>query len=102
MQDKEKPIRVYAYKAYCRQDNCEFLHMNEKADGIMRKDCPNVKLTGIEHERNKGISEVCYKIEQYFGITERHMAGGRARFPTLIKEHCFLPVAKRKGIGFDR
>ena len=34
----------------------------------MRKDYPNAKLTDLEHERNKGISKVRYKIEQYFGF----------------------------------
>ena len=58
--------------------------------------------------RNKGISKIRYKIEQYYGflppsspeasrpeggayrpegLTERHMGGGKARFATLIKEH---------------
>jgi transposase, IS5 family len=57
------------------------------AAGIMRKDYRNAKLTELEHERNKGISKIRYKIEQYFGLTERHMGGGRARFTTLINEH---------------
>ncbi len=64
-----------------------FCSLNEMADGIMRKDYPNAKLTELEHERNKGISKIRYKIEQYFGLTERHMGGGQARFTTLIKEH---------------
>jgi hypothetical protein len=34
-----------------------------------------------------GISKVCYKIEQFFGITGRHMGCGRAIFKKLIKEH---------------
>ena len=38
------------------------------ADGIMRKDYRNAKLTELEHERNKGISKIRYKIEQYFGF----------------------------------
>jgi transposase, IS5 family len=87
MQGKEKPPKVYADKGYCSQDNREFLHMNEMADGIIRKDYRNATLTELEHERNKGISKIRYKIEQYFGITERHMGGGRARFAALIKEH---------------
>ena len=57
------------------------------ADGIMRKDYRNAELTELEHERNKGISKIRYKIEQYFGLTELHMGGGRARFTTLLKEH---------------
>jgi transposase, IS5 family len=87
MQGQEMPPKVYADKGYCSQDNREFLHLNQMADGIMRKDYPNAKLTDLEHERNKGISKIRYKIEQYFGLTERHMGGGRARFTTLIKEH---------------
>jgi IS5 family transposase len=38
------------------------------ADGIMRKDYRNAKLTEVEHARNKGISKIRYKIEQYFGF----------------------------------
>ena len=87
MQGREMPPKAYADKGYCSQDNREFLQMNRIADGIMRKDYPNAKLTDLEHERNKGISKIRYKIEQYFGISERHMGGGRARFTTLIKEH---------------
>ena len=40
------------------------------ADGIMCKDYPKAKLTALKHERNKGISKIRYKIEQYFGLTE--------------------------------
>lgn len=87
MQGREMPPKAYADKGYCSQDNREFLHMNRISDGIMRKDYPNAKLTDLEHERNKKISKIRYKIEQYFGLTERHMGGGRARFTTLIKEH---------------
>jgi IS5 family transposase len=87
MQGKKKPPKVYADKGYCSQDNREFLQMNKMADGIMRKDYRNATLTDLEHERNRGISKIRYKIEQYFGISERHMGGGRARFTTLIKEH---------------
>jgi IS5 family transposase len=65
----------------------------------MRKEQKNAKLTDLEHDRNKKISKIRYKIEQYFGLTERHMGGGRARFTTLMKENCFLPVVKRKEIG---
>ena len=79
--------KVSADKGYCSQDNREFLSLNKMADGIMRKDYPNAKLTELEHKRNKGISKIRYKIEQYFGLTERHMGGGTARFTTLIKEH---------------
>jgi IS5 family transposase len=87
MQGKENPPKIYADKGYCGQDNRKFLSRNEIADGIMRKDYKNAKLTEREHERNKMISKVHYKIERYFGLTERHMRGGRARFTTLIKEN---------------
>jgi IS5 family transposase len=53
----------------------------------MRKEQKNAQLTELEHERNKKIWKVRYKIEQYFGLTERHMGGGRARFTTLLKEN---------------
>jgi IS5 family transposase len=52
MQGKHKPPKVYADKGYCSQGNREFLHMNEMADGIMRKDYRNAKLTELEHQRN--------------------------------------------------
>jgi IS5 family transposase len=68
MQGQQKPPKVYADKGYCSWENREFLHMNEMADGIMRKDYRNAKLTELEHERNKGISKIRYKIEQYFGF----------------------------------
>ena len=41
-------------------------------DGIMRKDERNAKLTELEITRNKKISKVRYKIEQYFGVTALH------------------------------
>jgi len=87
MHGKENPPKIYADKGYCSKDNRKFLTRNEISDGIMRKDHKNAKLTEWEHERNKMISKVRYKIEQYFGLTERHMGGGRARFTTLIKEN---------------
>jgi len=40
-------------------------------DGIMRKKQINASLTENEIKRNKKISKVRYKIEQYFGITEK-------------------------------
>jgi transposase, IS5 family len=49
MQGQEMPPKVYADKGYCSQDNREFLHMNQMADGIMRKEYPNAKLTDLEH-----------------------------------------------------
>ncbi len=58
------------------------------ADGIMRKDERNAMLTEMEIERNKMISKVRYKIEQYFGVTALHQGAGQARFTTLAKEGC--------------
>jgi IS5 family transposase len=87
MHGKENPPKIYADKGYCGQDNRKFLSRNEISDGIMRKDYPDAKLTELEHERNKLISKIRYKIEQYFGLTERHMGGSRARFTTLVKEN---------------
>jgi len=55
-------------------------------DGIMRKDERNAKLTELEITRNKMISKVRYKIEQYFGVTALHQGASRARFTTLAKE----------------
>jgi IS5 family transposase len=60
---------VYADKGYHGQPNREFLHINDMKDGIMRKDERNAKLTELEITRNKKISKVRYKIEQYFGFT---------------------------------
>jgi transposase, IS5 family len=87
MHGKENPPKIYADKGYCGQDNRRFLSRNKISDGIMRKEQKNAQLTELEHERNKKISKVRYKIEQYFGLTERHMGGGRARFTTLLKEN---------------
>ena len=41
----------------------------------------------FEIQRNKIISKVRYKIEQYFGITEKYHGAGKARFTTIIKEN---------------
>jgi transposase, IS5 family len=87
MHGKKNPPKIYADKGYCGQDNRRFLSRNKIRDGIMRKEQKNANLTELEHERNKKISKIRYKIEQYFGLTERHMGGGRARFTTLIKEN---------------
>ena len=90
MQGKKMPTKIYADKGYCSQDNREFLSLNRMADGIMRKDYPNAKLTELEHERNGGFAKIRYKIEQYFGIDREQPitgTGGRTRFTTLIKEH---------------
>jgi IS5 family transposase len=77
---------VYADKGYHGQPNREFLHINDMKDGIMRKDERNAKLTELEITRNKKISKVRYKIEQYFGVTALHQGASRARFTTLAKE----------------
>ena len=83
---KKLPPKVYADKGYHGQANREFLHINDMADGIMRKDERNAVLTEMEIERNKMISKVRYKIEQYFGVTALHQGAGQARFTTLVKE----------------
>jgi transposase, IS5 family len=67
-QGQKMPPKVYADKGYCSQDNREFLSLSQMADGIMRKDYRNAKLTELAHERNKGISKIRYQIEQYFGF----------------------------------
>ncbi len=77
---------VYADKGYHGQLNREFLHINDMKDGIMRKDERNARITDLEIERNKKISKVRYKIEQYFGVTALHQGASRARFTTLAKE----------------
>ena len=83
---KTLPPKVYADKGYHGHANREFLHINDMADGIMRKDERNAVLTEYEIERNKMISKVRYKIEQYFGITALHQGAGRARFTTLARQ----------------
>jgi len=77
---------VYADKGYYGQVNREFLHINDIADRIMRKGEQNATLTQLEIKRNKMISKVRYKIEQYFGVTALPQGAGRARFTTLAKE----------------
>jgi IS5 family transposase len=52
----------------------------------MRKDERNAKLTELEITRNKKISKVRYKIEQYFGVTVLHQGTSRAWYTTLAKE----------------
>lgn len=69
---KELPTNVYADKGYCGEPNRNFLHMNNIDDGIMRKNQINAALTEYEIQRIKMISKVRYKIEQYFGITEKN------------------------------
>jgi IS5 family transposase len=61
--------------------------MNGIDDGIMRKSQINASLTEMEIERNKAISRIRYKIEQYFGITHKYHGAGKARFTTLLKEN---------------
>lgn len=53
----------------------------------MRKNQINAALTESEIERNKDISKVRYKIEQYFGITHQYHGAGKARFTTIVKEN---------------
>jgi IS5 family transposase len=83
---KELPPVVYADKGYCGEPNRDFLHMNGIGDGIMRKNQINASLTETEVRRNKSISKIRYKIEQYFGITHRYHRAGRARFTSLVRE----------------
>jgi len=80
------PPKVYADKGYCGEPNRAFLGMNGIGDGIMRKDQINAKLGPMEIERNRMISKVRYKVEQYFGLSHLHQGGGKARFTTLAKE----------------
>jgi len=80
------PRVVYADKGYYGRFNRRFLSMNGIGDGIMRKELVNAKLTDFEIRRNKMISKVRYKIEQYFGLTALYHEGGKARFTTLVKE----------------
>ena len=84
---KKIPPKIYTDKGYASEINRSFLSLNKIADGIMRKDYVNAKLTELEHKRNKMIAKVRYKIEQYFGLTELQMRAGRARFTSLLKEH---------------
>jgi transposase, IS5 family len=43
--------------------------------------------TEAEIDRNKQISKVRYKIEQYFGITHKYHGAGKARFTSILKEN---------------
>ena len=78
---------MYAETGYCGEPNRDFLNMNGIGDGIMRKNQINAALTEAEIQRNKGISKIRYKIEQYFGITHKYHGAGKARFTTLLKEN---------------
>ena len=53
----------------------------------MRKNQINATLTEAEIQRNKRISKVRYKIEQYFGITHKYHGAGKTRFTTIVKEN---------------
>ena len=67
--------------------NREFLKLNGIDDGIMRKNQINATLTETEVRRNKRISKIRYKIEQYFGLTHKYHGAGKARFTTIVKEN---------------
>ena len=84
---KKLPEKVYADKGYCSEANRQFLKLNGMDDGIMRKNQINATLTETEIQRNKGISKIRYKIEQYFGLTHQYHGAGKARFTTMIKEN---------------
>jgi IS5 family transposase len=82
----EEPIqKVYADKGYYGKPNSGFLHLNDIADGIMRKDTKSTKLTHYEKERNKQISKRRYIVEQYFGLSHLYNNAFRARFTRLMK-----------------
>jgi len=82
---KDPIKKIYADKGYYGEPNRFFLSLNEIADGIMRKDTINAKLTEIEKERNKQISKKRYLVEQYFGLSHLHDGAYRARFTTIVK-----------------
>ncbi|MHB9096300.1 MAG: IS5 family transposase [Syntrophales bacterium] len=82
----KNPIKkVFADKGYFGEKNREFLRLNQIQDGIMRKATRGAQLTAYEIERNKAISKIRYKVEQYFGISHLHHHAHRARFTRLIK-----------------
>ena len=80
-----KVYKVYGDKGYHGHANREFLHINDMADGIVWKDERNAVLTEMETTRNKMISKVRYKIEQYFGVTRATRWRDRPG-STLVKE----------------
>ena len=82
---KDPIEKVYADKGYYGEPNRSFLHLNEIADGIMRKDTIGAKITEIEIERNKKISKKRYIVEQYFGLSHLYDGAYRARFTTMMK-----------------
>jgi IS5 family transposase len=82
----EDPIKkMYADKGYFGEPNRVFLHLNDIADGIMRKDTTTAKLTKFEIERNKQISKKRYIVEQYFGLSHLQDGASRARFTEILK-----------------
>ena len=82
----KNPIKkVYADKGYFGKNNREFLHLNNITNGIMTKATRGTELTPFEKDRNKDISKIRYKVEQYFGLTHLHNNAFRARFTRLIK-----------------
>jgi len=82
----KNPIKnVYADKGYFGKYNQDFLHLNKIADGIMTKATRGTELTPFEKDRNKAISKIRYKVEQYFGLSHLHNNAFRARFTRLIK-----------------
>ena len=82
---KDPIQKVFADKGYFGEKNREFLSFNQIQDGIMRKATRGAQLTAYEIERNKAISKIRYKVEQYFGISHLHHHAHRARFTRLIK-----------------
>jgi hypothetical protein len=70
---------------YYGEPKRSFLHLNKAADGIMRKDTIEAKITEIEMERNKKISKKRYIVEQYFGLRHLYDGAYRARFTTMMK-----------------
>ena len=76
---------MYADKGYFGKSNRAFLHLNNIADGIMRKAVRGTELRPFEKDRNKTISKVRYIVEQYFGILHLHNNAFRARFTRMIR-----------------
>jgi len=62
-----------------------FLHLNEIEDRIMRKDTRGAKITEVEIERNRKISEKRYIVEQYFGLSHLYHGAYRARLTVMMK-----------------
>ncbi len=84
----KQPInKAYADKGYFGEPNRSFLAENKIEDGIMRKDTKTAKLTPYEIERNKKISKIRYRVEQYFGLSHLADHAYRARFPKILKNN---------------